>query len=215
MLVCSEDNRNEFIEELSNEAREALVGWAQAEAHASPAELLDAVAPVLERAQAKDERETLDRWREEAGRNGRGSSGWASTLEAASDGRVELLLFQEGADRDAYRCPVCGRATLEEGSCPLDGTRLEHVDAGLDLAVHQTLAHGGAVWAIRHHDDLVLEAQEGRLFKPLAFTKNFSMAIAAVLAVTLAPAMLSLLMQLEPYRFRPKWLCRIANAVLV
>src|SRR5207244_8093401 len=34
----------------------------------------------------------------------------------------------------------------------------------------------------------VLEAQEGRLFKPLAFTKNFSMAIAAVLAVTLAPA---------------------------
>src|SRR5438445_235807 len=61
----------------------------------------------------------------------------------------------------------------------------------------------------------VLEAQEGRLFKPLAFTKNFSMAIAAVLAVTLAPAMLSLLMQLEPYRFRPKWLCRIANAVLV
>jgi len=34
-----------------------------------------------------------------------------------------------------------------------------------------------------------LEAQEGRLFKPLAFTKNFSMAIAAVLAITLDPAM--------------------------
>ena len=35
-----------------------------------------------------------------------------------------------------------------------------------------------------------LEAQEGRLFKPLAFTKNFSMAIAAILAITLSPAML-------------------------
>jgi Cu(I)/Ag(I) efflux system membrane protein CusA/SilA len=33
-----------------------------------------------------------------------------------------------------------------------------------------------------------LEGQEGRLFKPLAFTKNFSMAIAALLAITLAPA---------------------------
>src|SRR3974390_1264389 len=32
-----------------------------------------------------------------------------------------------------------------------------------------------------------LEAQEGRLFKPLAFTKNFAMAIAALLAITLAP----------------------------
>src|SRR6266581_2248441 len=33
-----------------------------------------------------------------------------------------------------------------------------------------------------------LQYQEGRLFKPLAFTKNFSMAIAAVLAITLDPA---------------------------
>ena len=36
---------------------------------------------------------------------------------------------------------------------------------------------------------LTLEAQEGRLFKPLAYTKNFSMIIAAVLAITLDPAM--------------------------
>jgi Cu(I)/Ag(I) efflux system membrane protein CusA/SilA len=34
-----------------------------------------------------------------------------------------------------------------------------------------------------------LEAQEGRLFKPLAFTKTFAMAIAALLAVTLDPAL--------------------------
>ena len=34
---------------------------------------------------------------------------------------------------------------------------------------------------------LTLEAQEGRLFKPLAYTKNFAMAIAAVLAITLDP----------------------------
>jgi Cu(I)/Ag(I) efflux system membrane protein CusA/SilA len=32
-----------------------------------------------------------------------------------------------------------------------------------------------------------LEGQEGRLFKPLAYTKNFSMAIAALLAITLIP----------------------------
>ena len=35
---------------------------------------------------------------------------------------------------------------------------------------------------------LTLEAQEGRLFKPLAYTKNFSMIVAAVLAITLDPA---------------------------
>jgi peptide chain release factor subunit 1 len=154
VLVCPEEMRGEFADELSKEAREALVGFAQARAHARPPELLEAVTPVLEQAQAKDERETLERWREEAGRNGRAAAGWAQTLEAASDGRVEVLLFQEGADHSAFRCPACGRAALEGGSCPLDGTQLEPHDAGLDLAVHQTLAHGGAVWAIRHHSDL-------------------------------------------------------------
>src|SRR5262249_54713217 len=44
-----------------------------------------------------------------------------------------------------------------------------------------------------------LEAQEGRLFKPLAFTKNFSMAIAAILAVTLVPPILLLFIRLKRF----------------
>src|SRR6202022_1367760 len=35
-----------------------------------------------------------------------------------------------------------------------------------------------------------LESQEGRLFSPLAFTKTFSMAAAALLSVTLVPALM-------------------------
>ncbi|MFI5396026.1 MAG: efflux RND transporter permease subunit [Candidatus Binatia bacterium] len=60
-----------------------------------------------------------------------------------------------------------------------------------------------------------LEAQEGRLFKPLAFTKNFSMTIAAVLAITLDPAMRLLFTHMRNFEFRPRWLARVANAVLV
>ena len=37
-----------------------------------------------------------------------------------------------------------------------------------------------------------LEAQEGRLFGPLAFTKTFSMAAAAMLSITLVPALMIL-----------------------
>jgi Cu(I)/Ag(I) efflux system membrane protein CusA/SilA len=60
-----------------------------------------------------------------------------------------------------------------------------------------------------------LEAQEGRLFRPLAFTKNFAMAISAVLAITLAPALLLLLMRFKRFVFRPAWLSGLANAVAV
>ncbi len=40
-----------------------------------------------------------------------------------------------------------------------------------------------------------LEAQEGRLFKPLAYTKTFAMAAAALLSVTLVPALMVLLIR--------------------
>ncbi|MEO8382560.1 MAG: CusA/CzcA family heavy metal efflux RND transporter [Acidobacteriota bacterium] len=60
-----------------------------------------------------------------------------------------------------------------------------------------------------------LVAQEGRLFRPLAFTKNFAMAIAAVLAITLVPAMMMLVIRVRRFDFRPKWVSHVANAVAV
>ncbi|MBY0497448.1 MAG: efflux RND transporter permease subunit [Cyanobacteria bacterium] len=60
-----------------------------------------------------------------------------------------------------------------------------------------------------------LEAQEGRLFKPLAFTKNASMAIAAVLAITLGPVMLLLFTRVKDFDFRPRVLARTLNTFFV
>src|SRR5262249_25658433 len=48
-----------------------------------------------------------------------------------------------------------------------------------------------------------------------AYTKNFSMIIAAVLAITLDPAMRLLFTHMKNFSFRPAWLARVANAVLV
>jgi peptide chain release factor subunit 1 len=154
VVVSSEETRAEFARLLSKEVEGAIVGWTQAEAHAGPAELLAVVRPVLEQARARREREKLERWREEAARGGRAAAGWDETLESASDGRVETLLFQEGAHRPAWECPKCGRASAEPGECPIDGTQLEGRDDGLDLALQRTLTHGGSAWAVRQHHDL-------------------------------------------------------------
>jgi copper/silver efflux system protein len=51
------------------------------------------------------------------------------------------------------------------------------------------------VIAIAFMPVFTLEAQEGRLFKPLAFTKNLAIAMSAVLAITLIPAVLPLLVR--------------------
>jgi peptide chain release factor subunit 1 len=154
VVVCSEENRPVFEEGLSNGARAAVVGWASAEAHAGPAELLGVVTPWLEQARAAKEEELLARWREEAGKGARAASGWGQTLDAVSDARAEVLIYAASADRPAWQCPQCGRLGADGGACPLDGTPMEERDNGLDLAVRQTLAHGGTVWALGHGRDL-------------------------------------------------------------
>jgi len=62
---------------------------------------------------------------------------------------------------------------------------------------------------------LTLGADEGRLFRPLAYTKTLAMVVAAVLAITLDPALRLLLTHMKNFDFRPSWLCRATNAVVV
>ncbi len=57
--------------------------------------------------------------------------------------------------------------------------------------------------------------QEGRLFRPLAFSKNFAMAIAALLAITLDPAIRMLFARSEKFKTKSPLLNRIGNAALV
>jgi len=57
--------------------------------------------------------------------------------------------------------------------------------------------------------------QEGRLFKPLAFSKNLAMAIAAILAITLDPAMRMLFTRMDYKHFKPRWLSNIFNSMTV
>lgn len=165
IVVSSEETRAEFEELLSSDTKNAVVGWTSAEAHASPQDLLALTSPILDKARAKHEAELIDRWQEGAGRGGRAASGWAETLEAASDARVDILLYEEGADHEAWQCAACGRLSATGGQCPLDGTETDRRDDGLDLTVHQTVAHGGTVWAVTAHEDLAPSEGVGALLR--------------------------------------------------
>jgi len=60
-----------------------------------------------------------------------------------------------------------------------------------------------------------LVEQEGRLFKPLAYTKTLAIALAALLAITLDPAVRMLFTRMNDFKLRPRWLSRIVNGVVV
>lgn len=57
--------------------------------------------------------------------------------------------------------------------------------------------------------------QEGRLFRPLAFSKNFAMAIAALLAITLDPAMRMLFARADHFKGKNKLFNSLGNTLFV
>lgn len=62
---------------------------------------------------------------------------------------------------------------------------------------------------------LTLEAEEGRMFRPLVLSKSLAMIVAAVLAITLDPALRLLLTNVKQFDFEPAWLCRVVNPLLI
>ena len=74
------------------------------------------------------------------------------------------------------------------------GPGAARVDVLIDAAVEvgPSLFFSLLVITVSFLPIFTLEAQEGRLFKPLAFTKTFAMAAGAVLSVTLVPALMVL-----------------------
>jgi len=73
-----------------------------------------------------------------------------------------------------------------------DGGKKPHWDIIRDAAVEvgPTLFYSLLVITVSFLPVFTLQAQEGRMFKPLAFTKTYSMAAAALLSVTLAPVLM-------------------------
>jgi Cu(I)/Ag(I) efflux system membrane protein CusA/SilA len=73
-----------------------------------------------------------------------------------------------------------------------DGGKKPHWDIIRDASVEvgPTLFYSLLVITVSFLPVFTLQSQEGRMFKPLAFTKTYSMAAAAILSITLAPVLM-------------------------
>lgn len=72
-------------------------------------------------------------------------------------------------------------------------TRWQHVYAAVS-EVAPAIFFGLAIITVSFFPVFALQAQEGRLFGPLAFTKSYAMAASAFLAITLVPVLIGYLM---------------------
>jgi len=84
---------------------------------------------------------------------------------------------------------------LEKAEGRLDGERRWQAVADACAEVGPALFFSLLIIALSFVPIFALEAQEGRLFKPLAFTKTYAMAAAAAIAVTVVPVLIGYLVR--------------------
>ena len=137
VIVAPEELRGDIESALSNEAREAIVGWATAEAHANATELLEVVAAASRRALGRARRSR----RSSAGARRRAGTaapppGGSRRSRRPPTVASSCCSSRSGANQTAVPVPAVRARLATDGSCPLDGNRLEQRDDGGDLAVH-------------------------------------------------------------------------------
>ncbi len=101
-----------------------------------------------------------------------------------------------------------------------DAGKKDHWEIIGDAAkeVGPTLFYALLVITVSFAPVFTLEAQEGRLFKPLAFTKTYAMAAASLLSITLVPVLMGYLIRgrIRSEQENPisRWLIRIYDPIL-
>ncbi len=114
-----------------------------------------AMAALVQDDDRRREREALDRLASGIGTGGRAAGGPQQTVEALNERRVQTLLLAPDFDRPAKRCSRCGLLALGgDGGCPVDGSRLEHVEHLREAAVEAAIVQDAAVMIVSHYPDL-------------------------------------------------------------
>ena len=114
----------------------------------------------------------------------------------AGDWRAGRCLDRDGGERVPARRRSRRRCRVHDGHQPAQAILRAAKQVG------RPIFFSLAIIIVSFLPVFLLEAQEGRMFRPLAFTKTFAMAAASVLAVTLVPVLMILLVRGR--RLRPE-----------
>ncbi|HYM44616.1 MAG TPA: Vms1/Ankzf1 family peptidyl-tRNA hydrolase [Solirubrobacteraceae bacterium] len=159
VLVASDELRPVVDASLHRDLRDRLAGVIDHDLeHAPVQDILQAIAPIVGRAERDRERALIARLEDALGTGGTAVAGLDEVLTLLEQDRVETLLLADRANLAAGLCSSCGRlSTSAEGGCPLDGAPLASVDASeyiVELAAQRSVeivVVGDESGALREH----------------------------------------------------------------
>lgn len=111
----------------------------------SPAQVLEAAQPLIDKLEQGQEREALERLGE------RGVAGLRDVLPPLNERRVELLLLDEQfGGAPGVQCLECGWLGLEGDTCPADGSELAQLEDLTEAMIELSVQQSAELHAVRH-----------------------------------------------------------------
>ena len=134
---------------------ERVRGWVDIDEQlASPAEVLEAVRPVMDEQADAEERALFERLAAEQGTDGRAAVGLDAVLGALVERRVETLLVREGAEEAGVKCVTCGwMGPRGRTACPVDETALDEVENIVEPAIQAAIQQSAGVHVLRRGEE--------------------------------------------------------------
>ena len=123
--------------------------------NSSPDEVHAGAGPRIAEYDAQHERDAFERLREGVSTGRRAAAGLEDVLEALNERRVETLLIPQGFEAPGCTCPSCGWVgTLDDGSCPADGTELDCRTNVTECAVELAFVQNAEVLIVRDEEHM-------------------------------------------------------------
>jgi peptide chain release factor subunit 1 len=150
VLGGTEQTVAQFQEMLPKDLREQVVGSFPAVMTAPETEVLERSLEIITEVEREREKELVESAITAAAKGGAGVIGLADTLGAVYEGRVHVLLVDEGYRAAGYRCQQCGYISAQaKKKCPFCGGKVKHIDDAVDLIVREVIDQGGKVEVVR------------------------------------------------------------------
>lgn len=137
--------------ELHPDLRRRLAGHLEIDVErATPDEVYERAAPLIEADERRREDRALQRLREGLAPGGHAATGLDEVLELLNERRVKTLLIGPDFAASGAECPRCGLLASSGGSCPADGTDLEPQDDIVERAIEVALAQAADLLVVHH-----------------------------------------------------------------
>jgi peptide subunit release factor 1 (eRF1) len=146
LIGGTEENIALLRNQLPKSWQSLIVGTFPMSMNASKVEVLDKAMQVGQQVEFQKEEQLLKRVVTGAAKERKAVLNLDETLGAVHDGKVQVLVIQDGYQAPGFQCQGCGYLTAHElDTCPFCGSKFERIPDAVEMAVQRVMQAGGEV----------------------------------------------------------------------